>query len=136
VIRGAIALARGSPIAGGHSVSPIWTGLGHIKSAFLVASWYFESHYKVVCMSSLLGQYYPTFLFLTAHGVAKSGGVGEGPLEESSEPALVGMQDEMTQDGWHYGVDFCVDGLRIVSYMIGSHCYHSQCWTVLACYSS
>jgi hypothetical protein len=32
------------------------------------------------------------------------------------------MRDEKTQDGGpYYGVDFCVDGLRVVSYMIGSH---------------
>jgi hypothetical protein len=49
--------------------------------------------------------------------------------------AFVGMRDEKTQDGGHYGIDFCVHGLRVVSYMIGSHRYYSQCWSaLLACH--
>jgi hypothetical protein len=39
-------------------------------------------------MSCLLGQCYPTFFFLTAHGVAKSEDVGEKPPEESSTDGL------------------------------------------------
>jgi hypothetical protein len=133
VIGGAIALARGSPIAGGHIVSPIWTGLGHIKSALSFAPWYFESHYRVAHVYVL---FVGLVCFLTAHGVAKTGGVGKGGFRRSHPKApLVGIWEEKTQDGGRYGVDFWVDGLRVVSYMIGSHRYHSQCWTVLACCS-
>jgi hypothetical protein len=44
-------------------------------------------------MCGWLDSYYPTCLLLTAHGVAKSGGEGEAPSEESSEGGL----------SWHAG---------------------------------
>jgi hypothetical protein len=50
---------------------------------------------------------------------------GRGPRRRQLKAALVGMRDEKTQVSEpYYGVEFRIDGLHVVSYMIGSHRYY------------